>query len=222
PAVGDHFHAQLRLAVVRSARHGGADARRDAGVQEIDIEADVQVGVVVHTLQCLLHHPLHADLVDVAHVVDVEAVLLDQFLLALVDRADADLPHHVGGYRRGVAAKVGQRVWAEAAQAGHRHAVDVAGRGNVAGVEVGVGIEPQHAQLLAGLAAVAGDAGDRAEAEAMVATEQDRHPAAAELGVHRLHHHAVPLGDFGQMTEAVDRRLPRVARAAQVAAVAYV
>ena len=70
----------------------------------------------------------------------------------------------------------------EAAQAGHRHAVDVARGRDLAGVEIGVRIEPQHAQLLAGLAAMARDRGDRAHAQAMVAAEQDRHAARAQFG----------------------------------------
>src|SRR5690606_7787902 len=210
------------FAVVRAARHGGADTRRDAGVEEVDVEADVQVGVVVHAVQRFLHDALHADLVDVAHVVDVQAVLLDQLLLALVDRADADLPHHVGRDRRRVTAEVGQFARAQAAQARHRHAVDVARRGDLAGVEVGVGVQPQHAQLLAGLAAVARDTGDRAQAQAVVTAQQDRHAAAGELGVHRLHHQPVPLGHFVEVAVALDRTQPGVAWAFEVAAVQHV
>jgi hypothetical protein len=44
---------------------------------------------------------------------------------------------------------------------------------SAAGVEVGVGVEPQHAQLLAGLAAVARHGADRADAQAVVAAQQD-------------------------------------------------
>ena len=36
--VGDHLHAQLRFAVGRATAHGGADARRDVGVEEVDVE----------------------------------------------------------------------------------------------------------------------------------------------------------------------------------------
>ena len=42
--VGDHLHAQLGLAVGRAAAHRGAHARRNVRVEEIDIEAHVQVG----------------------------------------------------------------------------------------------------------------------------------------------------------------------------------
>jgi hypothetical protein len=43
------------------------------------------------------------------------------------------------------------------------------------GVEVGVGVEPQHAQLATGLAAVPGHRADRADRQAVIAAEHDRH-----------------------------------------------
>ena len=43
--VGDHLHAQLRFAIGRAARHGRADAGRDLRIEEVDVEADVQVRV---------------------------------------------------------------------------------------------------------------------------------------------------------------------------------
>jgi hypothetical protein len=48
------------------------------------------------------------------------------------------------------AADLDQLLRPVAAQAGHRHAVDVAAGREHAGVEVGVRVQPQHAQLLAG------------------------------------------------------------------------
>ena len=146
--VGDHLHAQLRLAVGRPALDGGADAGGDVGVEEIDVEADVQVGVGVDRRQRQLHGVAHAHLVDVAHVEDLEAVLVHELLLAGVDAADADLPHPLRADRRHLAADLDQLLRAEAAQAGDRHAVDVAARRELVGVEVGVGVEPEDAQLL--------------------------------------------------------------------------
>ena len=66
---------------------------------------------------------------------------------------------------------------------------------------------------------MARDRADRADAEAVVAAEQDRQAAAPQLGVHRVVHGAVPGHDFGEVAVAVDRRLPRVGRAGEVAAV---
>src|SRR3546814_20132237 len=92
-AVGDHLHHQLRFTVARTTGNGGADARCDRRIEEVDVETDVQVGVGIDAGQLLFHGPLHPDLVDVAHVVAVEAVLLDQALLAFVHRADPALAH---------------------------------------------------------------------------------------------------------------------------------
>ena len=49
--IGDHFHAQLRLTIGQSAGHRGADAGRDFRIEEIHIEAHVQVGIGIHVLQ---------------------------------------------------------------------------------------------------------------------------------------------------------------------------
>ena len=43
PEVAEHLHHQMRLAVGGAARHHGAGARRDRRVEEVDVEAHVQV-----------------------------------------------------------------------------------------------------------------------------------------------------------------------------------
>ena len=179
------------------------------------------MGVGVHAVQRFLHRPAHADFVDVAHVVDVQAVLLHQPLLARIDRTDADLPHLARGDRRHVAGHRGQRLRTQAAQAGHRHAVDVAGRGDLARVEIGMRVQPQHAQLLAGGAAMRGHGGDRADAQAMVAAEQDRHPPGLQFARAHVEHRAVPGHDFVQVPIAIDRWTGRIARSLHVAEVAH-
>ncbi|KAG1433456.1 hypothetical protein G6F57_022138 [Rhizopus arrhizus] len=88
----------------------------------------MQVGVLVDPGQRRFHRTLHAVLVDVAHVIDIDLVGLDQALFFRVHRADADLVHLRRGDRRRRAAQPGLRIGAKAAQAGHRHAVDVARR----------------------------------------------------------------------------------------------
>jgi hypothetical protein len=60
-------------------------------------------------------------------------------------------------------------------------------------------IEPEDAQLLAALAAVARHRADAADAQAVVAAEQDRQPTQLQLEVHRLVHRAIPLHDLLQM-----------------------
>jgi hypothetical protein len=80
-----------------------------------------------------------------------------ELLLAGVDAADADLAHDLGADGGHRAADLDQFLWAIATKARHGHAVDVAAGREQAGVEVGVGVKPQHTQLLARFAAVPGD-----------------------------------------------------------------
>ena len=106
-----------------------------------------------------------------------------------------------------------------AAQAGYRHAMDIAGGGKRMGVEISVRVQPQHPQFLAGVAAMARHRADRADAQAVVAAQQDGQLALAQFGMHRVVHRAVPGGHFRQMAVAVDGRLPGIGRAIQIAAV---
>ena len=172
--VRDHFHAQLRFAVRGAAPDGGAHTGSDVGVKKVDVEADMQVGVSVHRAQRQLHRLAHAHFVDVAHVEDVEIDIVHQLLLPFVYAADADLAHPFWIDRGNGAADFDQRARPDAAQAGHRHAMDVAAWRQGVGVEVGMRIEPQNAQGLANLAAMSRDCADRADGEAMVATQKDR------------------------------------------------
>src|SRR5579863_5092258 len=128
PRIGDHLHAQLRLAVGRTARDPRTDARRDPRVEKVHVEAHVQVGIVVHSGERLLHGRAHAHLVHVAHVEHVEPLLVHEALLAVVDAADADLPHPARVDGGAASADRGQLAWPEAAQHRDRHAVDVAAR----------------------------------------------------------------------------------------------
>src|SRR5690606_19463914 len=106
--IGDHLHAQLRFAVGGAAGNAGGHRRRDLGVEEVDIETDVQVGVGGKIGQGGVYGGAHADLVDGAHVVDLDAGRVDQVFFAFIDAADADLAYP-GGLQRGrVAGQRGQ------------------------------------------------------------------------------------------------------------------
>ena len=146
---------------------------------------------------------------------------MHETLFARIDAADADLADHPRVNGRHRAADLDQRLRTKAAQARHRHAVQVAARRQRAGVEVGVGVEPQHAQLLARLATVARHRADRADAQAVVAAKQDRQPALPQLGQHGVVHGLVPGHHLGQVPVAIDRRQPRIGRSAQVASVEH-
>jgi len=89
--------------------------------------------------------------------------------------------HGRDGARQG-----GQWLWALAAQAGHGHAVQVARGADLGQVAVGVRVQPQHAQALAGSTAVARDGADGAGGQGVVAAQHDGHAPGLQLGVHRI------------------------------------
>ena len=53
----------------------------------------------------------------------------------------------------------------------------------------------------------------------MIAAEQDRQSTASELAMHGVVHESIPFDDFAQMSIAIDRLLPRIGWARQIAAV---
>ena len=79
----------------------------------------------------------------------------------------------------------------------------------LAGVEVGVRIEPEHAQFLAGFAAVARHRADRADAEAVIAAEQDRQPARGRA---RRARRRAPAGSSRPPRRGGDSHRPAAAR----------
>jgi len=161
----------------------------------------------------------HAHLVDIAHVEHFHARLPDEAFFPFVHASDADLAKSRRLQGRCHAANARQLSRAVAAQYRHRHAVRIAGGRQVMGVEVGVGVQPQHAQVFAQLAAMTGHRADRANGQAVVAPQQDGHFAFAQRGMHRLMHGMVPGCHLDQVTVAADRGLPRVGRPADVAPV---
>src|SRR5439155_3384521 len=102
----------------------------------------------------LVHGLTHAYLGDVAHVEHLEPLLVEEALLAGVDAPHGALADPRGFERRRGTGESGERGRPEAAQAGERHAMDIAARGELARVEIGMRVEPQHPQLPALLAAI--------------------------------------------------------------------
>ena len=93
----------------------------------------------------------------------------------------------------------------EAAQARDRHAVQAAARTELAGVEIGVRIEPQHSQRPPRLAAMARHRRDRADREAVVAAEQDGQAVQPRVpGAPRACDLAVPRRHLAQVAVALD------------------
>ena len=179
----------------------------------------------IHAGQRALHRGTHAVLVDETHVEHLDAGGVHQALLAGIHAADADLAQLARTQRRPLrreAADAHQLGRAVAAQAGHRHAVDVAAGRERDGVEVGVRVEPQHAQRPAAGLAMPRHGADGADGQAVVATQQHRQLARLQRAEHGVVHGAVPCGHLGQMAKAVHRRQAGVGRAAQVAGIQHV
>ena len=134
----------------------------------------MDVRVLVHPGEGLLHDLPHRLLVDVAHVVALHPDLMEQFLFPLVHRAQSDLADLVVPHRGRRPGHRSQPVRAVPEQAGHRHPVQVAARRDRGGVEVGMGIEPEDEDLLPGGTAVAHDRRDRPDGQTVVTAERDR------------------------------------------------
>ena len=206
----------MRLAVGGAAGHDGAGAGGDGGVEEIDVEADVQVHAALAPAgDALGQQRRDAALVDLPHVDGVDAVGLQARLLARVDRAGAEDVDVRGLDRRGTAGSPssGRRIGSPARNASAMPCMLPLGRG-LGGVVVGMGVEPEHGELAALLGAAAGDAADRAHGDGVVAAEEDRHPAALGHAVGVSWSAARPAGDLGQVPAALGvARLHRHAQA---------
>ncbi len=161
-------------------------------------------------------------LVDIAHVENFEAGVVHQFLFIRIDRADADLAHRIRADHGRRTGHFGQFARTEAAQAGHRHSVDVARRRDLRGIEVGVRVQPQHPQLATLVAAMARHGADRSDREAVVAAQHDRHATGLEFRRFRFQHCAIPGDDFREMPVAGLRRLPGIDRPGEIAAIDHV
>jgi hypothetical protein len=126
------------------------------------------VGVGLEVVERHPHRLAHADLVEVPHVEDLDAVLVQQVLLAEVDVAQTDLAHVAGGESGHRARHLDQLGRSVAGQHRDGHPVHVARRRDRRRVVVGVGVEPQQPQRPALLAAVPRDRAHRADGEAVV------------------------------------------------------
>ena len=70
------FHDEVGLAERRAAGHGRSDARCDAGIEEIDVEADMQQAIrCSDPVEKAREQRSYAVLVDTAHVMHGDAGL---------------------------------------------------------------------------------------------------------------------------------------------------
>ena len=104
-------------------------------------------------------------------------------------------------------------------KARHGHAMEVAGRGQDGGVEIGMGVQPENLEPPSALPTMAGNSADRTNGEAVVATQDDGQVLARQFRAYRIVYAVVPGHDFRQVSESVDRRQLGIVRAAQIATV---
>ena len=116
--------------------------------------------------------------------------------------ADADERRPRAVHHRREAGQVHERGRAEAEHGGERHAVDVAGGARLGGVRVGVGVEPDEAELLLPPVEVPGEAGDRPHRHRVVAAEHDRRRSRLERLAHAVAQRLADLEDLLQVLEA--------------------
>lgn len=134
----------------QAAAHGRAGGWRDARVECVDVKAQVDRAVPrgVHVVEGELDDTPDAVLVDVVHAERLDAVLLEDGLLARIDVAQADVDDAVGREprgRRGDPGVFGDDGVVEPEEEGDRHAVDVPCCCGFDGVDVGVCVDPNDA-----------------------------------------------------------------------------
>src|SRR6185437_4996150 len=91
PAIMQHLHDQVRLAIGRAAWHGGADAGRQSRVEKVDVETDMQHAVArPHPVDHAADQHPDPELVDLPHVSQADAAISQQILFQSVDRTYAE------------------------------------------------------------------------------------------------------------------------------------
>ena len=118
----------MSLSERQAATHGRARAGRDARVERVDVEAQVDRAVApqVDVIERHLDDVPDAELVDLVHAERPDAVLLEDRLLAAVDVAQPDV-HDPRGREDGLDPVVlGDGGVVDPEQEGDGHAVDVA------------------------------------------------------------------------------------------------
>ena len=119
--------------------------------------------------QQAVQHRGEALLLDLAHAVKVNALFRNDPLFGGVDipgEDDVDIFRAQGGQPP---ADGGKLLPAKAQQRRDGHAVDIAGKGGIFGVDIGVGIHPDEGKLLRGV--VLGGAGYGAQSQGVVSAE---------------------------------------------------
>ena len=89
----DELEGEMRLAVREPAAHGIPHAGRDFGVDDVEVDRDVNERAAPDALERLRDHRLHAAPVEVADRVHSDPELADERLLARIQRTDTNHRH---------------------------------------------------------------------------------------------------------------------------------
>ena len=90
------------------------------------------------------------------------------------------------------------------------------------GIEIGMGVQPKHAQRLALIAAMARDRCNRSDAQTVIAAQQNRHALFGQLSIHGIMHLVIPGGDLRQIAVAVNLDQAGIGRSTHIAAIHHV
>src|SRR6266700_6280206 len=97
PAIMQQFHDQMRLPIGRPAGHRGADTWREAGIEKVDIKADMQDAVMrAHLVDDTADQHPDTEFVNRAHVGDADAAVAQHRFLGSIERAYAEKLEPVG------------------------------------------------------------------------------------------------------------------------------
>ena len=202
----------MGLAIGGAARHHGADARRQLRIKEIDIERHVQHAAAgLHPLDDLPDQHADPEFIDLAHIGDGDAALLQQQPLLAIDRPHPEQLQLLRSERH-------PRLIAEqlveprlAAQERGRHAVHIAGDGGARGVVIGVGVEPEQEQLTALLLPIARHAIHRSHRQRVIAAQEQRNGAAMRKLIGASADRARPALNVAILPRIARRALSRLA-----------
>jgi len=164
------------------------------------------MSVGIHAGKRQIHDLTHTHFIDTAHVEHFQPLLVHKALLAGVDTADAHLPDRIRADSRCHTAELNQLAGTESAQAGQWHAMQIAARGQVAGVEIGMRIQPQHSQVPARLATMTCHSADGADSEAVITAQQHRQMSQPQIPIYGLVDITIPFVHFRQMPVAGNGR----------------
>ena len=173
-------------------------------------------------VQGVAHRLAHAVFVDATHVVHIHARRHNQFLFNRIHGSDADLHHALWIQERGFRPQPCQSFWTVARCDGQGHAMDIAAGGDIGGIVIGMGVQPQDGIVFPTLRTVGGNARQGSNRQGMIATQQDRHSAIFQDAINAIAHRGAPFNGFRQMAISVDRWRVRIDRPVQVAAIFHI